>query len=84
MHTIGGRNTLIRPLQQKRKFNLPRNVQPEGVSSKLTSDGTLTIEAIPLRPKEGSPARAIPIKIVGGGTPAQASPSTETKSEEAK
>ncbi|VDO22804.1 unnamed protein product [Haemonchus placei] len=63
-----------------RKFNLPRNVQPEGVSSKLTSDGTLTIEAIPLRPKEGSPARAIPIKIVGGAPPAP----SEAKAEEAK
>ncbi|KAK5967193.1 Alpha-crystallin B chain [Trichostrongylus colubriformis] len=65
-----------------RKFNLPRNVQPEGVSSKLTSDGVLTIEAIPLKPKEGSPARAIPIKIVG--SPAPAAQSTETKTEEAK
>uniref|UniRef100_A0A7I4YL55 SHSP domain-containing protein n=1 Tax=Haemonchus contortus TaxID=6289 RepID=A0A7I4YL55_HAECO len=64
-----------------RKFNLPRNVQPEGVSSKLTSDGTLTIEAIPLRPKEGSPARAIPIKIVSGGAPSAPS---EAKAEEAK
>ncbi|KAE9418891.1 hypothetical protein Angca_008233, partial [Angiostrongylus cantonensis] len=34
-----------------RKFNLPRNVQPEGVSSNLTSDGTLTIQAFPLKPK---------------------------------
>ncbi|ETN83643.1 Hsp20/alpha crystallin family protein [Necator americanus] len=79
-----------------RKFNLPRGVQPEGVSSNLTSDGTLTIQALPLKPKDGSPARAIPIKIVGAssgtGTAAAAAaaatgtptPAQETKVENSK
>ncbi|KAJ1366514.1 hypothetical protein KIN20_027192 [Parelaphostrongylus tenuis] len=65
-----------------RKFNLPRNVQPEGVSSNLTSDGTLTIQAFPLKPKDGSPARAIPIKIVSG--PSSSTQSQDGKTEESK
>ncbi|VDP01931.1 unnamed protein product [Heligmosomoides polygyrus] len=66
-----------------RKFNLPRNVQPEGVSSNLSGDGILSIKAEPLKPKDGSPARAIPIKIVGGGT-TPAPPAQEMKTEETK
>ncbi|WKY05878.1 hypothetical protein Q1695_006245 [Nippostrongylus brasiliensis] len=65
-----------------RKFNLPRNVQPEGVSSNLTGDGTLSIKAEPPKPKEGSPARPIPIKIVRGSSPAP-TPAEETKTEDA-
>ncbi|VDM63151.1 unnamed protein product [Angiostrongylus costaricensis] len=64
------------------KFNLPRNVQPEGVSSNLTSDGTLTIQAFPLKPKDGSPARAIPIKIVSGSS--TNNPNSDAKTEESK
>lgn len=67
-----------------RKFALPRGVQPEAVTSSLSSDGALSIQALPPpkrvcpllsphSPQENSPARTIPIKIVQ--TPsAQASP----------
>ncbi|RCN30362.1 Hsp20/alpha crystallin family protein [Ancylostoma caninum] len=67
-----------------RKFNLPRGVQPEGVSSNLTSDGTLTIQALPLKPKDGSPARAIPIKIVSGPSDGAAPTTQDGKMEENK
>ncbi|CAJ0604086.1 unnamed protein product [Cylicocyclus nassatus] len=67
-----------------RKFNLPRGVEPEGVSSNLTNDGILTIQALPLRPKDGSPARAIPIKIISGKTDGTASPAQDGKAEEKK
>lgn len=43
-----------------RKFNLPRNVQPEGVSSNLSGDGILSIKAEPLKPKVGG-ARIVPV-----------------------
>ncbi|PAV78002.1 hypothetical protein WR25_00895 [Diploscapter pachys] len=46
-----------------RKFNLPKGVNPEAVTSNLTADGALTIEALPPK-KEASPSRTIPIKVV--------------------
>uniref|UniRef100_A0AC34GQ81 SHSP domain-containing protein n=1 Tax=Panagrolaimus sp. ES5 TaxID=591445 RepID=A0AC34GQ81_9BILA len=52
-----------------RKFVLPKNADPESVSSNLSSDGLLTVQVLPPKPKEVSPSRTIPIKIVTGGTP---------------
>ncbi|EYC22461.1 hypothetical protein Y032_0017g3364 [Ancylostoma ceylanicum] len=71
-------------MDKSAKFNLPRGVQPEGVSSNLTSDGTLTIQALPLKPKDGSPARAIPIKIVSGPSDGAAPNAQDGKTEENK
>ncbi|KAI6236376.1 SHSP domain-containing protein [Aphelenchoides besseyi] len=47
-----------------RKFNLPRNANPEKVQSNLTSDGQLTVSVKSEKAKEVSPPRTIPIKVV--------------------
>uniref|UniRef100_A0A1I7XE03 SHSP domain-containing protein n=1 Tax=Heterorhabditis bacteriophora TaxID=37862 RepID=A0A1I7XE03_HETBA len=66
-----------------RKFALPKNIQPEDVTSNLTSEGTLTVQAFPPKPKESSPARSIPIKIVTPSLSSQTSPiSKEDKADE--
>uniref|UniRef100_A0A7E4V186 SHSP domain-containing protein n=1 Tax=Panagrellus redivivus TaxID=6233 RepID=A0A7E4V186_PANRE len=49
-----------------RKFLMPKNSDPEAVASNLSSDGLLTITVTPPKPKEVSPNRTIPIKIVNG------------------
>ncbi|CAB3409616.1 unnamed protein product [Caenorhabditis bovis] len=47
----------------KRKFALPKNIPAKSVTSQLTADGMLTIEAKAPEPKLDG-ARAIPIKVV--------------------
>ncbi|GMT25987.1 hypothetical protein PFISCL1PPCAC_17284, partial [Pristionchus fissidentatus] len=46
-----------------RRIPLPRGVLPEAVSSTLTTDGSLSIVALPPKPKDPSPPRSIPIKV---------------------
>lgn len=46
-----------------RRIPLPKGVAPEAVSSTLTPDGSLSIIALPPKPKEPSPPRSIPIKV---------------------
>ncbi|KAH7731068.1 Hsp20/alpha crystallin family protein [Aphelenchoides avenae] len=50
-----------------RKFQLPKHVAADAVTSNLTADGQLTVYAEPPKPKENSPARSIPIKILPTG-----------------
>ncbi|CAI4222138.1 unnamed protein product [Auanema sp. JU1783] len=46
-----------------RKFKLPKDVKPDAVTSNLTSDGFLTVVALPPK-REASPLRSIPIKVI--------------------
>uniref|UniRef100_A0AC34RA26 SHSP domain-containing protein n=1 Tax=Panagrolaimus sp. JU765 TaxID=591449 RepID=A0AC34RA26_9BILA len=51
-----------------RKFALPKHADPEAVQSNLSAEGVLTVEVLPPKPKEVSPSRSIPIKIVPNAT----------------
>ncbi|GMR49242.1 hypothetical protein PMAYCL1PPCAC_19437, partial [Pristionchus mayeri] len=46
-----------------RRIPLPKGVAPEAVTSTLTTDGSLSIVALPPKPKDPSPPRSIPIKV---------------------
>ncbi|CAD6191290.1 unnamed protein product [Caenorhabditis auriculariae] len=66
-----------------RKFALPKNVQPESVTSQLTTDGILTIKALPPN-KETTPARQIQIKIVNNNPQEASNESAKTTEGEQK
>ncbi|KAF8371132.1 hypothetical protein PRIPAC_77561 [Pristionchus pacificus] len=46
-----------------RRIPLPKGVAPEAVTSTLTTEGALSIVALPPKPKDPSPPRSIPIKV---------------------